>query len=233
MTPKTRADIEAAADVEAHGAVERVANGLRRAILAGTMPPGSRIRQETVAETFGTSRQPVRLALKRLESEGLVVLVANSGAWVARVDVDACIEIHKIRERLEALAIEEAVPRFDRESVVRLGEIQTRLETTGDAELSLRLDRDFHLLAYAAAGLPRLGREIERLWDATHHYRRAFALAVGPEEARLADYEHRLLIEAIETRDALGAGRLVQSHIRRTRLAFERRRDLIAPRDRG
>jgi DNA-binding GntR family transcriptional regulator len=215
------------ADEEATGASERVAASLRRAILSGRYEPGSRIRQETLAEEFGTSRQPVRLALKRLESEGLVVLIANSGAWVARLDVDECIEIHKIRERLEALAIEEATPHLSAATIERLKTTQDRIETIGDIEVFLRLDREFHLIAYSACGMPRLTRDIERFWDSTHHYRRAFARAVGPEGLRSAGWEHRLLIEAIENRDAAGAGRLVAAHIHRSRREFEKRRDAI------
>ena len=61
---------------------DRVTNSIRELILSGQLQPGSRIGQEQLAEQFGTSRIPVREALKRLESDGLVSLVPNSGAWV-------------------------------------------------------------------------------------------------------------------------------------------------------
>ena len=63
----------------------RIAERIRGGILEGEYPPGTRIRQEDVAERFGASRVPVREALRILEHEGLVTLVANTGAWVAEL----------------------------------------------------------------------------------------------------------------------------------------------------
>ena len=81
----------------------RVTDMIRDLILSGELVPGSRISQESLAARFGTSRIPVRDALNRLESDGLVVLKPNSGAWVAKLDLNECIEIYKIRERGKAL----------------------------------------------------------------------------------------------------------------------------------
>src|SRR5512144_935425 len=77
---------------------ERISDEIRRAVVSGELAPGSRVRQEELATRFGASRIPVREALRRLESEGLVTLVANSGDWIAKVDVAECIELYKIRE---------------------------------------------------------------------------------------------------------------------------------------
>jgi len=88
---------------------QRVTLDIKNLILSGDLAPGSRIRQEELALRFGTSRIPVREALRYLESEGLVTLKANSGAWVARLDLADCIEVYKIRERIEPLAISESV----------------------------------------------------------------------------------------------------------------------------
>ena len=74
------------------------------------MRPGTRIRQELLAAHFGASRIPVREALKQLENEGLVVLAPNRGAWIADVNSEELIEVYKIREAVEPLAIFESVP---------------------------------------------------------------------------------------------------------------------------
>ena len=66
-------------------ASHRIADALRTAILDGSYRPGMRIRQEDIAARSGASRIPVREALRMLQAEGLVTLVANSGAWVARL----------------------------------------------------------------------------------------------------------------------------------------------------
>lgn len=206
---------------------EQVTASLRHAILSGRYQPGSRIRQEALAEEFGTSRIPVRMALRRLESEGLVTLIANSGAWVARLDMKECVEIYMMRERLEPLALEEAAPNISAETLARMSKLQDEIERTADVEDFLRLDREFHLLSYDATEMPRLNREIERFWNSTQHYRRAFSHAVGPEGLALASLEHRLLLAALERRDGIESGRVIWSHIRRTRLELMKRPELF------
>ena len=88
----------------------RIADEIRIAVLRGEMRPGMRIRQELLAAKFGASRIPVREALKQLENEGLVVLAPNRGAWIADVNSEESIEVYKIREVVEPLAILESVP---------------------------------------------------------------------------------------------------------------------------
>src|SRR5678815_3005723 len=137
-------------------ASQRVAESIRAMILSGEMAPGSRIRQEELAERFGLSRIPVREALRRLESDGLVLLVPNSSAWVAKIDMQECIEVYKIRERLEPLAISEAVANMSDDDVAVLEDLVTRMEQSPDTEEFLRLDREFHLASYRAAGMQQL-----------------------------------------------------------------------------
>lgn len=71
-----------------NAASTRVAAELRARIIDGVIPPGTRIRQEEIAEEFGVSRVPVRETLRILESFGLVTLVASTGAWVSTLDFD-------------------------------------------------------------------------------------------------------------------------------------------------
>jgi DNA-binding GntR family transcriptional regulator len=131
-----------ARDVDEGLLSERVTNSIRKLILSGELQPGSRIGQEQLAEQFGTSRIPVREALKRLESDGLVSLVPNSGAWVAKLDLSECIEIYKIRERLEPLALSEAVAHMTEEEIDELARLVERMEKAADTEEFLRLDRE-------------------------------------------------------------------------------------------
>ncbi len=197
-----------------------IAQELREAILAGTYVPGMRIRQEELAERFGTSRIPVREALKDLESEGLVVLVPNSGAWIAKIDPRECDEIYKIRERVEPLALGESIRHMSDERIARLGELYEQIDATRDVDEFLRLDRDFHLESYADAQLPTLMAMIERFWNSTQHYRRAYSRLIGVDGQWIIHYEHRLLLEAIRRRDIYEAENQLRSHIRRTRLEF-------------
>ena len=80
-------------------ASQRIADELSQRILDGDLAPGTRIRQEQIAEEFGVSRLPIREALRILESHGLVTLVASSGAWVSSMNLAECQETYLIRER--------------------------------------------------------------------------------------------------------------------------------------
>ena len=87
-----------------HGAAgTRIADQIRESILAGEYEPGARIRQEDLADRHGASRLPVREALRALEGEGLVTVVANTGAWVSRLSLAECEETYQMRERIEPL----------------------------------------------------------------------------------------------------------------------------------
>lgn len=205
----------------------RVTDALRDAILAGRLEPGSRVRQEELAEEFGVSRIPVREALHQLESEGLVILVPNSGAWISRLDRAECIEIYKIRERLEPLALQESSASLPAATLALLEELVDRIEASSDTEEFLRLDRQFHLLSYQGAEMPQLREMIQKFWNTTQHYRRAFAATVGRSGMRMVHHEHRLIMEALRRRDGEQASLILYGHIRRTRLALEAHPELF------
>src|ERR1700742_1448271 len=133
-------------------ASHRIAGELRAEILGGAYRPGERIRQEDVAARSGASRIPVREALRMLQAEGLVTLIANSGAWVARLTMAECAELYQIRERLEPLLLRASLPGLDDAVLGRLAELAGVMERAGgDVGAFLRADRGFHLASYSAA----------------------------------------------------------------------------------
>lgn len=208
---------------------QRVTEGLRQLILSGELPPGSRIGQEELATRFAVSRIPVRGALARLESDGLVVLKPNSGAWVAKLDLGECLEIYMIRERIEPLALGEAVAHMTDEDIDALDALVEEMAAGTDTETFLRLDRQFHLASYRYAEMHQLLPMIERFWNTTQHYRRAFTKLLGRERNWIIHAEHRLIVDAIRRRDALGASNQLMEHIRRTRLELVQHEDLFPP----
>ena len=211
-----------------HGAAgTRVAAELRDAILAGEYSPGTRIRQEDVAERHGASRVPVREALRRLESEGLVTLVANTGAWVAQLNLQECEEMYQIRERLEPLLLRYNVPLLTEEQIDELERLVLEMENSTDEEEFLRLDREFHLSCYSAATTSTLRETALRLWNRTQHYRRAFIHVFRTEGDRSVHHEHHLLVSAIRRRDLDEAERVLAGHIRRTRLELARHPEIF------
>ena len=91
-------------------AQELVLASVRKAILSGVLGPGARLRQEELAEVFGTSRIPVREALRALEYEGLVTSEPHRGFTVTALDADDVEEVYDLRILLESEAVRLALP---------------------------------------------------------------------------------------------------------------------------
>ncbi|HEY5353887.1 MAG TPA: GntR family transcriptional regulator [Streptosporangiaceae bacterium] len=210
-------------------ASHRIAESLRASILDGSYLPGERIRQEDVAARSGASRIPVREALRMLDSEGLVTLVANSGAWVTKLSLGECVETYLIRERLEPLLLRTSMPRLDAAAVDRLGGLVEEMEAGAQLDAFLRADREFHLSSYAGAASSEMWQIIHRMWNTTQHYRREFTrLAAHAAGLSVTHLEHRLLLDCIRRQDPDDAERALVTHIRRTRLELEKHPELFA-----
>ncbi len=208
----------------------RIADEIRSAVLNGEMQPGMRIRQELLAAKFGSSRIPVREALKQLENEGLVVLAPNRGAWIADVNSENSIEVYKIREVVEPLAIFESVPNLTEADIGSLDETVRELERVETLEDYIQLDRAFHLRTYSRARMPQLLAMIERFWNCTQHFRREFVKETFAKDGLpFSDPQHLLLMDALRGGDAEGARSMVRLHIRRTRLLIQAK-DATPPR---
>lgn len=194
-----------------------VGRSVREAILDGRLKPGERIRQENVAQRLGTSRIPVREALRQLETEGLVTLVPHSGARVAVLDFDRFLELYRLREAVEPMVMAESASRLTDAQIEHLRELATTVEATSDDPLRwLEADRRLHLESYAAAPMPRVLSMIEGFWNQSQQYRRAYLYAVR-SNMEIVHYEHRLILEALERRSPDDAADLQRLHIRRTR----------------
>lgn len=213
---------QTAAGDEGGAVSQRVAGYLREAILSGEILPGERIRQEDVAARFGTSRLPVREALRILEAEGLTEHHMHKGARVPRLDPHEVDVIYQMRERLEPLALAESLPHLGEDDLLRLERIQAQIEADPDIAGFLALDREFHLLTYAGCPIDQLSSMVVRLWNSTQHYRRAFMYLSGPSRRWVVNAEHRLILDAVVRRDAIDAERYLSGHIRRTRIELSR-----------
>jgi DNA-binding GntR family transcriptional regulator len=197
---------------------QQIANTLKEEILSGKYPPGIRIGQEAIAEQFGASRSPVREALRILEADGLINLVAHTGAWISHLSLTECEEMYQLRERIEPLLLRLSIPNLTSSVIEELQELITQMESTNDVEKFLKLDRQFHLLTYSRAETVLVGEMVNRLWNTTQHYRRAYSQMMAATSFKPAHYEHHLLLAAIINHDADDAERILFGHIRRTRL---------------
>ncbi len=211
----------------ASSAPSRVVETLRDEILNGTLAPGARLRQEDIALRFNASRQPVRDALRQLEGDGLVNLVANSGAWVSKLSESECFEAYQMREKLEPLLISRSIPNLKPAQIQRLTELVSEIERATDLEQFLRLDREFHLLSYAGAAPGMLREFVERIWNTTQHYRRAFAKLSGFATSEVTHMEHKLILDGIVRNDSAQAERALEAHIRRTRVTLSEHKEIF------
>jgi len=210
-------------------ASERIAAYLRDAILFGDLIPGQWIRQEEVAARLGTSRLPVREALRMLEAEGLTEHEANKGSRVTLLDHHEVDVVYRMRERLEPLALTESLPHLTADQIGHLEYVQERIEADVQLTEFLVLDREFHLTSYAACPSEQLVSTISRLWNTTQHYRRAFMQIGGPDRRWVVNSEHRLLLDAVRRRDAVDGERFLSGHIRRTRIELAQHPEVFAP----
>ena len=214
---------------EVGAASARVADYLRHAILSGEIGPGEWIRQEEVAERLGSSRLPVREALRILEAEGLTEHERHRGARVPSLSMHEVDVIYRMREQLEQLAIGESIPHLTDADLGRMEEIQAGIEQGTDVATFLELDREFHLRSYTGCRIEQLTGTVTRLWNATAHYRRTFMTLTGPGRQWVVNAEHRLLLDAITRRDVVDAERFVAGHIRRTRIELAAHPEVFTP----
>lgn len=195
---------------------DRVYSDLHRDILTGKRGPGSRVREEEVAETFGVSRTPVREALRRLSSNGLIELVPNRGAEVVRWATDDVEELFDLRCLLEGHAARRAAERDDND-LDQLRDLCERMEAhLGDtdaraADEITRLNMEFHRAVHQAGGriLPDL---ITRVIEVPV-VRRTFD-EYSAAELRRSFGQHRELVDAIAEGDGEWAQSVMRAHIR-------------------
>jgi DNA-binding GntR family transcriptional regulator len=203
-------------------ASQRVADAIAERIIAGTLPPGTRIKQDDLAQELGVSRIPVRDALRMLESRGLVSLKANSGARVTSLTAHDLDVSYRIRERLEPMLLGESLPHLTDADIAAMRAAQAALDRVDSVDNYMPLSRAFHWTAFSRHQAPLLAQIVERLWDTTQSYRAVYArLALA--DAGVMDVmraERDLLMGAIERRELDLAPRLLGLHIRRTHLSL-------------
>ncbi|MCJ2186806.1 GntR family transcriptional regulator [Novosphingobium beihaiensis] len=213
-------------------ASQRVADILAERILAGDLAPGTRIKQDELADELETSRIPVRDALRMLEARGLVTMRANAGARVASLSRRDLEVSYEIRERIEPLLLADSVPHLTAEDMADLRDVMERHENVCDAGEAIALGREFHWISYRRHSSPLLAQIVERVWDTTQSYRRAYMRlamdAADGEPRRPRGIEHRLLFDAICKREVETAQAALVMHIRRTRTGLLRYGHLLS-----
>jgi DNA-binding GntR family transcriptional regulator len=157
-----------------HTTAQHALAHLRDAIVSGTLVPGERIGQESVAGRLGISLAPVREALRILEREGQVTYRPRRGYIVTELNIGDLEEIYALRALLEREAAHAALPALTEEDLVAIERAAADCAAAvdaGDVVAELTANRRFHGAILAPAGRPHLQGLIDLLWDQTEAYR--------------------------------------------------------------
>jgi DNA-binding GntR family transcriptional regulator len=192
-------------------AAARVAAELRSEILQGDITPGSRLSQQSTAERFGVSRIPVRDALQILVGEGLVQPVSNATAVVTGLSIAELQELYELREAVEPLATQIAVPNVGRADHITMRKQLQIMEEHADTRTWLAANGAFHAAVYERADRPRMIELVERLRRLTDRYMYVHLEVVGKTEHLTS--EHLAILAAVEAGDSALAATLTREHL--------------------
>lgn len=191
---------------------------LREQILNGVLPAGAVLDQGALADEMGVSTTPVREAIRRLESEHLVITKAHHDSRVAPLQVDELRDLYAIRLSLDPLAAELAATAATDEDIERaVRAIEAEGRTPAER---LESNDAFHRGIFHACGNPILVQILDSLWDRSHRYR--MLVLQLREEAEQADHEHRDIAAALVDRDGPRMYQLVKAHLEHSFEQIER-----------
>lgn len=188
----------------------RISRILADRIIGGLIEPGSRLRQDHIAEEFETSHVPVREAFRRLEAQGLAISEPRRGVRVTSFDIGEIREIAEMRAALEVLALRHAAQHLTR-AILDAAEKAT-LE--GDKSRNVReweeANRRFHKLILDPCAMPRLLTAIDDLHAASARF--LFSTWRSEWETR-TDHDHRAILEALRQNDVDSATNILARHV--------------------
>lgn len=187
---------------------------LRQAILRGELEPGERLMEIHLAERLGVSRTPIREAIRKLELEGLVVMIPRRGAVVASITEKDLKDVLEVRQTLERLAVEVACERITPELLAELkkaAEEFQRLKESDDVTELAAADVHFHEIIYEATGNARLINILSNLREQMYRYRLEYLKGKGNHE-RLCK-EHQQIYNSIKNGDKDGVKAAIHEHI--------------------
>ncbi len=209
-------------------AASQIALELRKDILQGDLPPGSRLRIEQLRQRFSTAINPVREALNRLVAEGLVDLEDHKGFSVSRISLEVWKDLLEARCILEVEALRRSIERGTEEwrdeivvslhRLLRVPRFLDEARTQRNAQWESYHHR-FHRALISSCGSPKILSICDDLREQSDRYR---AVAATSKRAR-TDYneEHERIAKCAMEGDIEGATTLLETHYRKTLMVVE------------
>ena len=191
-----------------------VFNTLRQAILTGDLKPGERLMEIHLANRLGVSRTPIREAIRKLELEGLVIMIPRRGAEVAQITEKSMNDVLEVRRAVDALCVELACERISDVELEELGAACRYFESAvsgKDVKKIAQADVAFHDIIVRATGNQRLIQLINNLSEQMYRYRFE-CIKDSSLHGRLIE-EHRVIYESIVRKDKDTASQAAKMHI--------------------
>ncbi len=191
-----------------------VFNTLRRAIITGEFAPGERLMEISLANRLGVSRTPVREAIRKLELEGLVIMIPRKGAQVAKITEKNLRDVIEIRCVLEEFAASLACERIDEEGKQKLEaahqEFVKAVQNNDILEI-VEKDEQFHDVIFEATSNDRLITIINNLREQFYRYRMEYVKDI--DQRSVLVQEHEKLLHAISVHDVDTAKSIMRTHL--------------------
>ncbi|MCY1392174.1 HTH-type transcriptional repressor CsiR [compost metagenome] len=197
--------------LEPHLARTVIEERLRNAIIDGRLPSGTALRQQELATLFGVSRMPVREALRQLEAQSLLQVVAHKGAVVAPLIGEDAVDTYGLRILLETEALRQSIPRLDADDIATARHYIGLLEGDNSHAEMGRLNRLFHMALYAKAPNRKLLRMIEVELNEEERFLRFHLSSMGL--GKLTQDDHRALADAAAQKDIDKAVGILNQHL--------------------
>ena len=194
---------------------QRVYDHLRTEILEGRLEPGAELIEVALAEQLGVSRGPLREAIGRLAAEGLVTVSPRRGAVVRSLSKEEFLELYQVREALERMAVQLAVPRLTDEQFEELASLNEAMEahaTRNEVESFFEANLAFHARLLEASGNAKLEELYRQLLGQLGRYRLRSLTLRGNLKRSVS--EHKAILRAARRGDAERAAQLMAEHIR-------------------
>ena len=191
-----------------------VFNTLRQAILRGELKPGERLMEIQLANKLGVSRTPIREAIRKLELEGLVLMIPRKGAEVAEITEKSLRDVLEVRRALEELAVELVCEKITKEQIQELKDAAEGFKEAlkdGDITGIAEADVKFHDIIYMATDNQKLIQLLNNLREQMYRFRVEY-LKRSDFHQQLID-EHEEIIETIESGQKDRAVQVVCQHV--------------------
>lgn len=191
-----------------------VFNTLRQAILRGELKPGERLMEIQLANKLGVSRTPIREAIRKLELEGLVLMIPRKGAEVAEITEKNMLDVLEVRRALEELAVKLACERITEEEIQELkdaADVFQKILSEKDITKIAEADEAFHDVIFKSTGNERLIQLLNSLREQMYRYRLEYLKREEYHPQLLK--EHQQIIDRITRKDQSEAAELIDRHI--------------------